>query len=304
MNYFELYPGDYLRDTTRLTLVEHGAYLRLLMAYYAEEQPLPVDLNELYVIAGATDISGKKAIKKVAEKYFPEGSDGLRHNTRADGEISKASGRMEGAKEKKSNDAERQRRTRERRAALFSELREVGVVPDALIPMAELRALHEQNVTRDASVTPDVTSHGNVTHVTGVNTATTRQTPDPSKASTRSSPSQTSVGLNTNRARVSSTTAGDACKAMRKAGLTTTSPQDPGMLALVDAGVTPGQFAHAASVAVGKGKGFAYALGVLKGQLADAASPATTNGKGDPEAIHHRNRAVADAWLETEGGSP
>ena len=177
MNYFELYPGDYLRDTTRLSLVEHGAYLRLLMAYYAEEQPLPASLNELYTAAGATSSAGKKAVKKVAEKYFPEGPDGMRHNARADAEIAKAADRMEGSVEKRASDLERQRRTRERRSALFSELRAVGIVPDALIPMAELRALHEQHVTRDTTVTDGVTSGVTKPKCHAVNTVTRSQTP-------------------------------------------------------------------------------------------------------------------------------
>lgn len=94
MNYFELYPGDYLRDTTRLTLIEHGAFLRLLMVYYAEEQPLPADADELYVITAAIKPADKAAVKKIADRFFPVGADGLRHNKRADEEIAKAQKRM------------------------------------------------------------------------------------------------------------------------------------------------------------------------------------------------------------------
>ena len=177
MNYFELYPGDYLRDTTRLSLIEHGAYLRLLMTYYAEEQPLPGDLAELYNIAGATDSAGRKAVKKVAEKYFPEGPDGLRHNGRADDEIAKASERMEGAGERKSNDADRKRRSRERRSALFSALREVGIVPNFDCTMDELRELVAENVTSDICVTLGVTPRDMSRNVTRDGTATRPQTP-------------------------------------------------------------------------------------------------------------------------------
>jgi uncharacterized protein YdaU (DUF1376 family) len=99
VNYFELYPGDYLRDTTRLTLLEHGVYLRLLMAYYAEERPLPGDNTELLVIAGAISSADKAAVRKVAERFFPLGDDGLRHNARADDEIKKAQRRIETARQ-------------------------------------------------------------------------------------------------------------------------------------------------------------------------------------------------------------
>lgn len=98
MNYFELYPGDYLRDTTRLTLLEHGAYLRLLMAYYAEETPLPADESELFVIVSAVSASDKASVRKVAARFFPVGDDGLRRNGRADAEITKAQKRIETAR--------------------------------------------------------------------------------------------------------------------------------------------------------------------------------------------------------------
>lgn len=90
MNYFNFYPGDYLRDTTRLTLIEHGAYARLLMAYYAESAPLPADDAVLFVIAGAISAADKAAVRKIADRFFPVGEDGSRHNFRADLEIEKA----------------------------------------------------------------------------------------------------------------------------------------------------------------------------------------------------------------------
>ena len=98
MNYFELYPGDYLRDTTRLTLIEHGAYLRLLMTYYAEEQPLPADEGELFVIVSAITPADKAAVRKVADRFFPVGQDGVRRSGRVEEEIAKARKRIETAK--------------------------------------------------------------------------------------------------------------------------------------------------------------------------------------------------------------
>ncbi|GLQ96449.1 YdaU family protein [Dyella mobilis] len=99
MNYFEFYPGDYLRDTTRLTLIDHGAYLRLLIAYYSEETALPADLNELYVMCSAVSAADKAAVKKVAERFFPISDDGLRHKNRVDEEIAKAQKRIKIAQE-------------------------------------------------------------------------------------------------------------------------------------------------------------------------------------------------------------
>ena len=44
MIYFEMFPGDYLKDTTRLSLTDHGVYFKLMLAYYSEEQALPESL--------------------------------------------------------------------------------------------------------------------------------------------------------------------------------------------------------------------------------------------------------------------
>lgn len=71
MIYFEMFPGDYLKDTTRLSLTDHGVYFKLMLAYYSEEQALPESLAELYIIAGAITAADKAAVKKVAERYFP-----------------------------------------------------------------------------------------------------------------------------------------------------------------------------------------------------------------------------------------
>jgi uncharacterized protein YdaU (DUF1376 family) len=98
VNYFELYPGDYLRDTTRLSLVDHGAYIRLMLAYYGEESPLPADHEELYVIVSAISTVDKAAVRKVADRFFAVCPDGLRHNKRADDEIVKARKRIETAR--------------------------------------------------------------------------------------------------------------------------------------------------------------------------------------------------------------
>lgn len=98
MNYFELYPGDYLRDTARLGLADHGAYLKLMLAYYSEEKPLPADLPSLYQIASAITASDKAAVRKVVDLFFPVAADGLRHKNRIDEEIAKAQKRIATAK--------------------------------------------------------------------------------------------------------------------------------------------------------------------------------------------------------------
>jgi uncharacterized protein YdaU (DUF1376 family) len=90
MNYYRRYIGDFVRATTGLSIAEVGALDRLLDTYYAEERPLPADLGMLCRICRATDKAEQLAVKVVAERFFPIGSDGLRHNRRADLELEKA----------------------------------------------------------------------------------------------------------------------------------------------------------------------------------------------------------------------
>lgn len=99
MNYYERYLGDYGKKTSRLTLAQHGAYTLLLDAYYSEEEPLPSEYDELYRMCRAMTKEEKEAVRKVADTFFPVAADGLRHNERADAEISKAQAKINASKE-------------------------------------------------------------------------------------------------------------------------------------------------------------------------------------------------------------
>ena len=70
MFYFKFHIGDYRRETSHLTLLEHGVYMSLMSTYYASEQPLPKDERQLLRLAGARTEEEKQAVKekKAAEK--------------------------------------------------------------------------------------------------------------------------------------------------------------------------------------------------------------------------------------------
>lgn len=87
MNFYKRYMGDYGRDTAHLSLAEHGAYALLLDHYYSTESALPAELLALYRLCRAFDKLEQRAVQSVADKFFPVGDDGLRHNERADKEI-------------------------------------------------------------------------------------------------------------------------------------------------------------------------------------------------------------------------
>lgn len=86
MNYYRRYSGDYLRDTARLSLAEHGAYCLLLDYYYSDEQPLPIDKHECYMLVRAVKREDQRAVDKVLDLYFELRADGY-HQARVDREI-------------------------------------------------------------------------------------------------------------------------------------------------------------------------------------------------------------------------
>ncbi|MBB3012031.1 YdaU family protein [Cupriavidus alkaliphilus] len=89
MNFYKRYTGDYARDTVHLSMVEDGAYNRLMDFYYSTEKPLPTDRKAVYRIARATDKAEQKAVDSVLSEFFQNTAEGFRHK-RIDAEIEKA----------------------------------------------------------------------------------------------------------------------------------------------------------------------------------------------------------------------
>jgi uncharacterized protein YdaU (DUF1376 family) len=87
LQWYARYPGDYMRDTAHLTLIQHGAYTRLLDHYYATGKPLPEDLSALHRLCSAMTREERAAVDSIAIEFFPVNGDGQRHNKRADIEI-------------------------------------------------------------------------------------------------------------------------------------------------------------------------------------------------------------------------
>jgi uncharacterized protein YdaU (DUF1376 family) len=79
-----LYIADYRLDTARLSASEHGAYLLLIMEYWAAGS-LPEDDRQLARIAAMTDREWKAA-KPIVQRFF---QDGWTHK-RIDAELKKA----------------------------------------------------------------------------------------------------------------------------------------------------------------------------------------------------------------------
>lgn len=230
MNYFELYPGDYLRDTSRLNLTEHGAYFRLMLAYYSEEEPLPADYDELFQITSAVRASDKAAVRKVADRFFPIGDDGLRRHDRIEKDIEKARKRIETSRRNGAGSGQKKNPVGSQEGGP-----EVGLDDTQQPP---------QQVTQQVTQQPPCS--GEALHQTphAIQTITT-------EASSR--------GLGGHQ-----TAAGRACLLMRQAGCTTTNPSHPRLLEALDQGVTPEALGDTAREALSgpqpKEKPFAWAI--------------------------------------------
>lgn len=78
-------------------------------------------------------------------------------------------------------------------------------------------------------------------------------------------------------------TAGEACIAMKVAGLPEVNPSHPTLIALLDAGITLPELAEAAREAAKKKKSFAYALATAAGRRRDAAIPPMPQARASPQ---------------------
>ena len=115
MNYYSFHIGDYLSATAHLSIIEHGAYRRLLDIYYIHESPLPDDVKQIYRLVGARGKEEREAVDSVLAEFFQSTPEGFRHD-RCDHEIAlcnknRANGKKGGRPSKNQNPKETQTKT-------------------------------------------------------------------------------------------------------------------------------------------------------------------------------------------------
>ena len=96
MNFYPHHIGDYAKDTAHLSMVEDGAYRRLLDIYYTRERPLPGDPKAIYRLARAHTKVERDAIDAVLQEFFVNDNLLFRHN-RCEKEIENAQSRISAA---------------------------------------------------------------------------------------------------------------------------------------------------------------------------------------------------------------
>jgi uncharacterized protein YdaU (DUF1376 family) len=97
MNFYKHHIGDYAKKTADLSMIEQGAYLLMLHAYYGTEKPLPFG-RDLYRICRAFGKKERQAVDKVADRFWTKTDKGF-VNGRAFEEIENAAKFAETAKE-------------------------------------------------------------------------------------------------------------------------------------------------------------------------------------------------------------
>jgi uncharacterized protein YdaU (DUF1376 family) len=96
VKFYKRFPGDITIKTGDLSLVEFGAYDRLLDHYYAKEQP--IDPKKVYTVARCQTASDRRAVDAVLAEYWTLTETGWVQE-RADEMIAEALPKIEAARE-------------------------------------------------------------------------------------------------------------------------------------------------------------------------------------------------------------
>jgi len=93
MNFYRMFPGDYIADTSELSLAEHGAYILMLHYFYHTEQPLPTGIKLYRLLRAETKIE-RDSVNLVCDRYWIPTPAGL-INRKAVAELDRASAMAE-----------------------------------------------------------------------------------------------------------------------------------------------------------------------------------------------------------------
>lgn len=151
--------GDFNTKTRHLSRLERSIFRDMLDMYFDTE--LPLDGSDINLLARRLLCRSPEevdAMQFVLAEFFEQQAGGVYVNHDCEAVIAQYRAQAAGRDTVKKNESTRQERSRARRAAIFSALREVGVAASAMAKMAELLELcrkHGVTVTDEgAHVTP------------------------------------------------------------------------------------------------------------------------------------------------------
>ena len=98
MHFYPHNIGDYRKDTSHLTLLEHGIYRQLLDSYYLDEAPLSNDLAKLMRSHSVRSAEEQQSLQNVLTDFFELTEEGYIHK-RCDEVIAAYHGKSEKARQ-------------------------------------------------------------------------------------------------------------------------------------------------------------------------------------------------------------
>lgn len=173
MNYYERHLGDYAKQASHLSMLEHGAYTLLLDRYYTTEKGIPQD--HIYRVTRANTPQERKAVDNVLREFFYLAEDGVWRKNRCEAEIEIARSRIETAKEngKKGGRPKSQQNQGNDKPSGFNPVNpeKTQGKPNPSIPLTQTKALQ----TPDSNLqSPDTREENPLTPLQGGQIAHTR----------------------------------------------------------------------------------------------------------------------------------
>lgn len=307
MNYYMFNIGDWAKKCAHLTMLETGAYRRLLDWYYANEQPLPVSMEAIFDCVIARGTWERKTVKKIVEKFFTLHEDGW-HQEHCDDVLARSRNRQlrdaerdvtrdasvtgvtpdrraiaVASRHRATGTASRSARYRTKREWLFAALMGIGhAAPPHLGNPALARLCKQHGINLDiwdgdeCDVTPRRDETRDVTEkVTRSDTVSITPLAIRGDVGTYPSPPPQ---LDPERV-------GAAVRVLRDSSLPTNGG-NPLLLELLAEGVTDEELRLVACEAAAKGKSFAWVVAAIRGRRNDALRPVKTfKQKADEEHL-------------------
>lgn len=139
MNYYDHHIGDYATAVQYHSWDQDMAYTRMIRWYYAKENPLPAEHDEVCRLIGALTDLQREAVTVVLRDFFKLEPDG-HHNAKCDEVIAAFHAGQPEREAKKKNEETRVERHRRERAELFAVLNAAGEHLPWNVGMPDLRA--------------------------------------------------------------------------------------------------------------------------------------------------------------------
>lgn len=295
MKYYAHNVGDWLPATVDLSCTEEGVYRRFMDWYYSNEQPLPLTMRDLNKIARARCPADREAVQTITSRYFVLSDDGWHHD-RIDRDLKVFSMGEPLRVAKRDANAERQRRSRQKRDASWAALISKGIQAPFKATQSQLdELLHKHGITQ--VVTRDVTRDcdRDFTHAPAINQEPVLKEAPANAAASRgagASAHEGSGAVVVVESPASPTRVQAAARALKAAGfpVALANTSDPRFLALLQAGVSDDEVRLTAAEAVTRDKGWGWVLATIAGRHADVAAgfAPPRAGKGPGSRDHDR----------------